>query len=173
MSSNDVRDKGAQQIAPSRKDNVNLANIGLSNNEIGNSGAEALAENLPTTKKIPCTRTASCFPSSCFPFANGDGEDWRSYIRGNVMSEYGARIIQTIPTVVSGTGKLEHDEEGGDGGRNLRKDWGTPGHRLSVSDVQQTLSGHHKNKAAARDGIANKIATRIESAMQRHRGTLE
>ena len=61
MSSNDVRDKGAQQIAASRKDNVNLANIGLSNNEIGNSGAEALAENLPTTKKIPCTRTASCF----------------------------------------------------------------------------------------------------------------
>ena len=61
MSSNEVRDKGAQQIAASLKDNVDLENLDLSNNEIGNSGAEALAENLPTMKKLPCTRAASCF----------------------------------------------------------------------------------------------------------------
>ena len=61
MSSNEVRDKGAQQIAASLKDNVDLENLGLSNKEIGNSGAEALAENLPNIEKIPCTRTASSF----------------------------------------------------------------------------------------------------------------
>ena len=67
---------------------------------------------------------------------------------------------------MSGTGKLEHDEESGDGGRNLRRDLGVPGHRLSVSDVQQTQTVEHKNKAAARDGISSKIATRIESALK-------
>ena len=66
---------------------------------------------------------------------------------------------------MSGTGKLEHDEEDGDGGRNLRKDLGSPGQRLSVSDMHQVLTAH-KNKAPARDGIASKIATRIESAMK-------
>ena len=50
MSSNDVRDKGAQQIAASLKDTVDLENVDLSNNEIGNSGAEALAEDLPTRR---------------------------------------------------------------------------------------------------------------------------
>ena len=37
------------------------ASVGFSYNEIGNSGAEALTENLHTMKKIPCTRTASSF----------------------------------------------------------------------------------------------------------------
>ena len=52
MSTNEVRDKGAQQIAASLKDSVDVENLDLSNKEIGNSGAEALAEDLPTTKKI-------------------------------------------------------------------------------------------------------------------------
>jgi hypothetical protein len=67
---------------------------------------------------------------------------------------------------MSGTGQLEHDEEEGDGGRNLRRDLGIPGQRLSVSDVQQVLTAEHKNKAAARDGSSSKIATRSESAMK-------
>ena len=61
MSSNEVRDKGARQIAASLKDNVDLENLGLSNNEIGNSGAEALAENLPTMKKIPSGSNTAYF----------------------------------------------------------------------------------------------------------------
>ena len=56
---------------------------------------------------------------------------------------------------MSGIGKLEHDEEEGDGGRNLRKDLGIPGQRPCVSDVQQVLTAEHKNKAAARDGISS------------------
>ena len=61
MSSNAVRDKGAQQIAASRKDNVDLESLGLSKKEIGNSGAEALAENLPTMKKIPSGSNTASF----------------------------------------------------------------------------------------------------------------
>ena len=61
MSSHEVRDKGAQQIAASLKDNVDLENLDLSNNEIGNSGAEALAENLPTMKKIPSGSNTAYF----------------------------------------------------------------------------------------------------------------
>ena len=61
MSSNEVRDKGAQQIATSLKDNVDLENLDLSNNKIGNSGAEALAENVPTMKKIPSGSNTAYF----------------------------------------------------------------------------------------------------------------
>ena len=90
---------------------------------------------------------------------------WQSYIRGNVVSEYSARLIQTFLTIMSGTGKLEHDEEAGDGGRLLRKDLGSPGQRLRMSDVHEVLTAE-KNKAPGRDGKASTVATRIDSAMR-------
>ena len=89
---------------------------------------------------------------------------WRSYIRGNVVSEYSARLIQSFLTILSGTGKLEHDEENVAGGRLLRKDLGSPGERLSVSDVRGVLTAK-TTKAPARDGKGSKIAKRIEGAM--------
>ena len=104
-------------------------------------------------KRVRFTRRTPC---SELPWATRSyHRAWQRYIRGNVVSEYGARIIQTFLTVMSGTGKLEHDEESGDGGRNLRRDLGVPGRRLSVSDVQQAQTVEHKNKAAARDGISS------------------
>ena len=38
---------------------------------------------------------------------------WRSYIRGNVVSDYSARLIGNYLTMMAGTGKLEPEEDEG------------------------------------------------------------
>ena len=52
-------------------------------------------------------------PPSDLPWATRSYDRaWRSYIRGNVVSECSARLIQTFLTIMAGTGKLEHDGDG-------------------------------------------------------------
>ena len=51
---------------------------------------------------------------------------------------------------MAGTGKLEHDEEEGDGGRKCREDLGSAGERLSVAAVHQTMTAQATMKNIAK-----------------------
>ena len=85
--------------------------------------------------RLTCCTTPSDVPWATRSYARA----WQTYIRGNVVSEYSARLIQSFLTIMSGTGKLEHDEESGQGGRLLRKDLGSPGQRVSMADVHEAM----------------------------------
>ena len=105
-------------------------------------------------------------PLSDLPWATRSYDRaWQSYIRGNVVSESSARLIQTFLTIMAGTGKLDNDEDGLNGGRLLRKDLGSPGQRLTVADVHQVMFAE-KSKAPTEDSTGNSIAKRIQSAMK-------
>ena len=110
-------------------------------------------------------RTRHKKPPSDVPWATQSYERaWRSYIQGNVVSEYSARLIQTFLTIMGGTGKLQHDDEEGGGERLHRKDLGNPGQRLSVAEVHQAMVGE-KRRTAAMDASSSTITKRIHSAM--------
>ena len=52
---------------------------------------------------------------------------WRNYIQGNVVSEHSVRIIKNFLTLIAGTGKLEHDDDGVKNGKLNREQLGDPG----------------------------------------------
>ena len=78
--------------------------------------------------------------SPTFQVLRGNSSDssdaWQTYIRGNVVSEYSARLIQSFLTIMSGTGKLEHDEERGQW-QTYIKPWSlrTAGHVLRMNQT--------------------------------------
>ena len=62
----------------------------------------------------------------------------RHYIRGNIVSDYGAQIIKNFLLVMAGTGKVEHEGDELNGGRVRREDLGDPGMRLGVAKVRRS-----------------------------------
>ena len=89
---------------------------------------------------------------------------WRSYIQGNVVSENSVRIIKKILTLIAGTGKLEHDDDGVKNGKLNREQLGDPGKRLNVEELRSLLQATSA-KTKFGEVSKNDISKRIENAM--------
>ena len=89
---------------------------------------------------------------------------WRHYIRGNIVSDYGAQIIKNFLLVMAGAGKVEHEEDELNGGRVRREDLGDPGMRLGVAEIRTLLQATPQSVTAV-DEKQNAITNRINSAM--------
>jgi len=66
-------------------------------------------------------------------------EAWRRYIRGNVVSVHGARLIRNFLQIMQGTGKHNDEEELDGTSHRRRADFGDAGRRFTVGDVHDLL----------------------------------
>ena len=89
---------------------------------------------------------------------------WRSYIKGNIVSNHAARLIRSFVTTMMGTGKVEADSDD-EGVLRKRGPLGTPGSKLSAEQVQNAISV--EQQAEARGEVEEtQFASRMRGAMR-------
>ena len=81
-------------------------------------------------------------------------EAWRRYIRGNVVSDHAERLIRNFLSVMAGTGKHNDEEELTGTSHRSRADFGDPGRRITVTDLDAILRPQDPTKLWKRRGGA-------------------